>query len=437
MPEETLSVYMAVPSTIKEVLYTQLETACEMAEAKPTQANRTLPAEEYWRDVRRLIKDAHVILADLSPIHKTADEGPGLADPNALTEACYARFGAKKSIIALCAGEAKHLPIGWQKFPCVFFEPSPKGYMTLAKNIGRMVLSEIIEELDRRDNAPPELPDVASIDDLLADDSPTASARSEQRLKSLTDSKMGSAKDKELKDMLRARFLERMKAEQSGDAPPPVEPAAKVVGPRAPGAAAGLPGGGGGPVVTGAAAHRQTTPVGGSVYGISGAVEKGKLLRDDEPKSRLLQLQEKFKKKQEAQVKVEQKEQAKKDLPATIQGLTDEQIQERKERQGKGRLIDKKVSKINELNELPYQIGRVPGCHIVIPSEAVSKYHVKITQQNGTFLIEDGGSANGTFINGRRVTQRTAIYDGDVLTVAITAEAPKGIREFIFRQDAE
>lgn len=48
-------------------------------------------------------------------------------------------------------------------------------------------------------------------------------------------------------------------------------------------------------------------------------------------------------------------------------------------------------------------IGRDPGCDIVIADPNVSKKHAKISVQGPSVFLEDLGSTNGTFVNGKRV----------------------------------
>ncbi len=53
---------------------------------------------------------------------------------------------------------------------------------------------------------------------------------------------------------------------------------------------------------------------------------------------------------------------------------------------------------------------------IPIPFEGVSRHHAKISFDGKSYWIEDAGSANGTFLNGRRVNKRERLEHLDVLT---------------------
>lgn len=48
-------------------------------------------------------------------------------------------------------------------------------------------------------------------------------------------------------------------------------------------------------------------------------------------------------------------------------------------------------------------IGRQADCDIAVPSEEISRRHAQVRPTPDGLLVEDLGSANGTFINGKRV----------------------------------
>jgi DNA-binding response OmpR family regulator len=49
-------------------------------------------------------------------------------------------------------------------------------------------------------------------------------------------------------------------------------------------------------------------------------------------------------------------------------------------------------------------LGRSTLCDVVVPRETVSRLHARITREGPRFLLQDAGSANGTFVNGERLT---------------------------------
>jgi hypothetical protein len=60
-------------------------------------------------------------------------------------------------------------------------------------------------------------------------------------------------------------------------------------------------------------------------------------------------------------------------------------------------------------------LGREAGNDITLLDEEVSRRHAQIVHAGGRFLVEDLGSTNGTFVNGRRVERPTPLHDGDVI----------------------
>jgi ABC transport system ATP-binding/permease protein len=58
-----------------------------------------------------------------------------------------------------------------------------------------------------------------------------------------------------------------------------------------------------------------------------------------------------------------------------------------------------------------YRVGRDPGSDIVIAVEGVSRSHAVLRNEGGQWILEDAGSANGTYDAGRRV-QRVFIMPG-------------------------
>jgi len=66
-----------------------------------------------------------------------------------------------------------------------------------------------------------------------------------------------------------------------------------------------------------------------------------------------------------------------------------------------------------------FSIGRVDGNDMIMPDYAISKQHAIIEIKNGSYLIRDGGSTNGTRINGKRVEKKPVqIKDKDVVAFA-------------------
>lgn len=62
-------------------------------------------------------------------------------------------------------------------------------------------------------------------------------------------------------------------------------------------------------------------------------------------------------------------------------------------------------------------IGRWEDNDIVVDDRWVSRYHARIRRDGDTYLVEDLDSKNGTFVNGRRITQPVTLSDGDEVQV--------------------
>jgi len=64
-------------------------------------------------------------------------------------------------------------------------------------------------------------------------------------------------------------------------------------------------------------------------------------------------------------------------------------------------------------------LGRAPENAMVLTDEQISRRHAIIQAQGaGEFWLVDLGSANGTYVNGRRVTQPQALHRGDVIRLS-------------------
>lgn len=68
------------------------------------------------------------------------------------------------------------------------------------------------------------------------------------------------------------------------------------------------------------------------------------------------------------------------------------------------------------LSSVITKIGREADNDVVIDNAGVSGHHAVITQVGDAFFVEDTGSTNGVFLNGRRVA-REQIHYGDEITI--------------------
>ncbi|NBD36705.1 MAG: FHA domain-containing protein, partial [Chloroflexi bacterium] len=89
-------------------------------------------------------------------------------------------------------------------------------------------------------------------------------------------------------------------------------------------------------------------------------------------------------------------------------------------------LIDRRANRTHELSRPEMRLGRSSDNDIKLDSEKVSRRHALIMLEGDTFYIQDLGSANGTFVNGKQVRDRVALYNGD--------EVRLGDQTFLFNQ---
>jgi len=64
-------------------------------------------------------------------------------------------------------------------------------------------------------------------------------------------------------------------------------------------------------------------------------------------------------------------------------------------------------------------IGRGEDCDVVLTERQVSRYHAQIRRTDSHYVLEDLGSKNGTYVNGRQVTEPYTLQDGDEIQIAL------------------
>jgi pSer/pThr/pTyr-binding forkhead associated (FHA) protein len=85
-----------------------------------------------------------------------------------------------------------------------------------------------------------------------------------------------------------------------------------------------------------------------------------------------------------------------------------------------GRLVEQASGQICTLGYEPVTIGRHEDNTIVLPDPLVSRHHTEIAMQGGRWVIRDLGSANGTYVNGQRITGPRVLDHGDSIQVGHT-----------------
>jgi hypothetical protein len=80
------------------------------------------------------------------------------------------------------------------------------------------------------------------------------------------------------------------------------------------------------------------------------------------------------------------------------------------------RLVVQKGPQPNQeflLTETAMSVGRSPDNEITIQDPEISRRHARISYSGGLYQIEDSGSTNGSFVNGRRVQGAVILQHGD------------------------
>ncbi|HEY7705090.1 MAG TPA: FHA domain-containing protein [Acidimicrobiia bacterium] len=65
-------------------------------------------------------------------------------------------------------------------------------------------------------------------------------------------------------------------------------------------------------------------------------------------------------------------------------------------------------------------LGRSDEADVVIHDPYASEFHLRLTSQDHQLTVNDLGSTNGTYVNGRRISAATTLRRGDALQVGKT-----------------
>jgi len=63
------------------------------------------------------------------------------------------------------------------------------------------------------------------------------------------------------------------------------------------------------------------------------------------------------------------------------------------------------------------RLGRAAGNEIRLADRQVSRHHAVLERVGHGYLITDQGSSNGTYVNGVRISQPTALHSGDTIRI--------------------
>lgn len=65
-------------------------------------------------------------------------------------------------------------------------------------------------------------------------------------------------------------------------------------------------------------------------------------------------------------------------------------------------------------------VGRLPECDVVVADPGASRRHAQIRHQDGSYVLTDLGSTNGTLVNNEFVNGSRALQQGDRITIGNT-----------------
>lgn len=66
-------------------------------------------------------------------------------------------------------------------------------------------------------------------------------------------------------------------------------------------------------------------------------------------------------------------------------------------------------------------VGRAAGCGVALTEDTfVSQLHARVFRRDGDFFVEDLGSTNGTYLNGKKVSAASVVRKGDRVQIGRT-----------------
>jgi pSer/pThr/pTyr-binding forkhead associated (FHA) protein len=67
-----------------------------------------------------------------------------------------------------------------------------------------------------------------------------------------------------------------------------------------------------------------------------------------------------------------------------------------------------------------HTVGRSSDADVIINDPYASDFHARVSAENGQTRVEDLGSTNGTYVNGRRISAPSGLVKGDTVQIGKT-----------------
>lgn len=71
------------------------------------------------------------------------------------------------------------------------------------------------------------------------------------------------------------------------------------------------------------------------------------------------------------------------------------------------------------LDKEEFLIGRDPTCDLSLQDRQISRFHARIRFRDGSYILEDLDSKNGTHVNGSTIEGPVTLQDGDEVQIAL------------------
>lgn len=78
----------------------------------------------------------------------------------------------------------------------------------------------------------------------------------------------------------------------------------------------------------------------------------------------------------------------------------------------------------------PFEVGRAHDADVLLRDAEVSRRHARVESRNGIVFLDDLGSRNGTFLNGKRLREALELRNGDAVDVGTTRMIVRSIERW-------